>query len=159
MVYFSHNQYKLISYLSYAKCTNIYFQPGLSFYPPNYNINSNDFSMQIKVTIGAQLVLVRATIFIIDQLEIYRRNKIYFVSSYILVISNYPGAANSPFSSQISTTLNIPNDYGPKYSRNCTLGIVTLTHANNNLHKQFLYNYSTSLGFTDIQEVSAGSTT
>lgn len=62
-------------------------------------------------------------------------NKIYFVSNFILVTSNYPGAASSSFSSQISTTLNIPSDYGPQLSRNCTLGIVTMIHVNNSLQK------------------------
>lgn len=135
-----------------------FFLPRSEPLPAYLYINSNDFSVQVKVTIGAQLAIAKIVIIILDQLEIYRRNKIYFISSFILVKNNYPGAANITFSSQIAA-LNIPNDYGPQFSRNCTLGIVTLTHVNNSQQKQFMYNYSTAMGFTDIQEVSAGATT
>jgi hypothetical protein len=101
---------------------------------------------------GAVVDLVKIIVLVINLNMVYPNNKLYFISSSIPLSHSYYGNTDNLISSQLATTLLFPSEYGPKLSRNCSMGITETFMVSNGEHKSILFDYTTSAGFTNIQE-------
>jgi hypothetical protein len=101
---------------------------------------------------GAIVDLIKIIVLVINLSLVYPNNKLYFLSTYIPLAHNYYGNPDISLSTQLATNLLFPSEYGPKLSRNCSIGITETYIVSNGLHKSILFDYTTSAGFTNIQE-------
>jgi hypothetical protein len=110
----------------------------------------------MKVQTGATVSLIKVVVILVDLNIVHSLNKLYFISSVLSVNHNYTSSVDSSLAPHLSTLF--PTIYGPNFSRNCTLALILAFQLNNALPKYLTFDYSTSAGFTNIQEGGDGLT-
>jgi hypothetical protein len=98
--------------------------------------------LNILVSLGSTLSLAKITVIIVDLNIIHSVNKIYFASTGLAVIHNYPSYADSFLASQVTPSY-FPTIFGPKFSRNCTFAMYLTFAVNNGLVKKVMFDYTT----------------